>query len=145
MSIEENKSLVRSFWRTLYDDRDYDKVGTFFHDDGRYEDVPVPEGAGVGPTGIAKRIRLGHGPVEAFEHEVHRLVAEGDTVMTEHTETWKFHTGEIIPLPFLSIHVIREGKFELWRDYSNMATVLENAPQWWLEHIMKADPADFIS
>ena len=143
--MEANKELVLEFWRVVYDERDYDRVGTFFHDDGRYEDVPLPEGAGVGPKGISARLRLGHEPVEAFEHEIHRIVAEGNVVMTEHTETWKFHTGEVIPLPFLSVHVIRDGKFELWRDYSNMATVLDNAPQWWLEHIMKADPTEFVS
>ena len=145
MSTERNKELVHEFWRVVYEERDYEKVGTFFHDDGRYEDVPVPEGAGVGPKGISRRLALGHQPVETFEHEIHRMVAEGNIVMTEHTETWKFHTGEVIPLPFLSLHVIRDGKFELWRDYSNMATVLENAPAWWIEHIMKADPKDFVS
>lgn len=142
---EENKQLVLDYWRVVYEERDYEKAGTFFHADGRYEDVPIPDGAGVGPAGIAARLRLGHGPVEAFEHEIHRIVAEGDTVMTEHTETWRFHTGEVIPLPFLSVHVIREGKFTLWRDYSNIGTVLDQAPAWWLEHIAQANPDDFVS
>ena len=105
--------------------------------------MPIPDGTGIGPDGITYKLRLGHEPVEAFDHEIHRIVAEGDTVMTEHTETWKFHTGEIIPLPFVSIHVVRDTRFILWRDYSNMATVLENAPQWWLEHITKADTTKF--
>jgi len=143
MSPDKNKDLVLLFWHTVYETREYDRVGDFFHDEGRYEDVPIPDGTGIGPDGIAYKLRLGHEPVEAFDHEIHRIVAEGDTVMTEHTETWKFHTGEIIPLPFLSIHVVRDTRFMLWRDYSNMATVLENAPQWWLEHIMKADTSKF--
>ena len=143
MDEQENKKLVLDFWHTVYEARDYDRVGEFFHTDGRYEDVPIPDGTGIGPAGISYKLRLGHEPVEAFDHDIHRIVAEGDTVMTEHTETWKFHTDEIIPLPFLSVHVIREDRFLLWRDYSNMATVLENAPQWWLEHIMKADHEKF--
>lgn len=141
--MDANKVLVESFWRVVYAERNYEKVGTFFHADGRYEDVPIPDAPGIGPKGISARLALGHEPVEAFDHEIQRMIAEGDTVMTEHTETWRFHTGEVIPLPFLSVHVVRDGKFALWRDYSNMASVLENAPQWWLEHIAKGSPDDF--
>lgn len=140
----ENLALVERFWHTVYEERDYGKVGRFFHEDGRYEDVPVPDAPGIGPLGISKRLALGHEPVERFEHEVHRMLASADTVVTEHTETWCFHTGETIPLPFVSIHVVRDGKFALWRDYSNLATVLTGAPQWWLDHIAKAKPEDFV-
>ncbi len=143
--MPDPKELVLEFWRVVYEERDYEKVGTFFHPDGRYEDVPLPEGTGVGPTGISRRLALGHEPVERFEHQIHRIVAEGDVVITEHTETWCFHSGEVIALPFCSIHVVHNGKFTLWRDYSNLATVLDNAPQWWLEHIAKGRPEDFIS
>ena len=141
----DNKKLIEAFWRDVYETRDYPKVGAYFAADGQYIDVPVPEAPGVGPAGIAKRLALGHEPVEAFDHDVHRMLAEGDTVITEHTETWRFHTGEVIPLPFVSIHVIRNGKIQLWKDYSNMATVLTGAPQWWLDHIAKAKPEDFLS
>lgn len=139
------KELVLEFWRVVYEERDYEKVGSFFHPEGRYEDVPIPDGPGIGPKGISRRLSLGHAPVERFLHEIHRIVAEGDTVITEHTETWCFHTGEVIPLPFCSVHVVRDGKFDLWRDYSNIGTVLENAPKWWLEEIAKGRPEDFLS
>jgi limonene-1,2-epoxide hydrolase len=139
------KELVLEFWRVIYEERDYEKVGTFFHPQGRYEDVPIPDGPGVGPAGISRRLAFGHEPVERFEHEIHRIVAEGNTVVTEHTETWCFHTGEVIALPFCSIHEVRDGKFDLWRDFSNIGTVLENAPQWWLEHIATGKPEDFLS
>ena len=67
---------------------------------GRYDRVvvvgahldSVPEGPGIGPKGISRRLALGHEPVERFEHEIHRIVAEGNVVITEHTETWCFHT-----------------------------------------------------
>ena len=145
MSTEENKALVNAFWKVVYEDRDYERVADFFNAKARYEDVPVPEGPGIGPQGIVKRLRHGHESVEAFDHEIHRMIAEADTVMTEHTETWRFHTGEVIPLPFLSVHVIRNGKFDLWRDYSTLATVISGAPAWWLEHAATGKPEDFIS
>ena len=57
--MPDPKELVLEFWRVVYEERDYEKVGTFFHPDGRYEDVPLPEGPGVGPTGISRRLALG--------------------------------------------------------------------------------------
>ena len=30
------------------------------------------------------------------------------------------------------------GKICRWHDYSNVPNITENAPAWWLEHIMKA-------
>jgi limonene-1,2-epoxide hydrolase len=139
----DNKALIHRFWRDVYEARDYERVGSYFTPTGRYEDVPIPDAPGIGPKGISKRLALGHAPVESFDHEIHRMLAEGDTVITEHTETWRFHTGEVIPLPFVSIHVIRDGKLELWRDYSDMNTLLAAAPKWWLEHISAATADDF--
>ena len=48
------------------------------------------------------------------------------------------HPVESDTLPFVSIQVITGGKISLWRDYSNMDTLLSKAPKWWLEHIMQA-------
>ena len=138
-----HRRLIERFWDTLYVDRDLDRVGEFFAEDGHYEDVPAPDSGADGPRNIAARIRIGHEPVEAFEHHVQRMVCEGDTVVTEHAETWKWHTGESVSLPFVSIHVIRDGKIALWRDYWDMGTLLNAAPKWWLEHIMKHSQADF--
>ena len=138
-----NKDLVSRFWSEVYENRDYDRVGKFFAEDGVYEDVAIPDSAAHGPAAVAKRLRIGHEPVERFTHAIHRMVAEGNTVMTEHTETWHFHSGEIVALPFVSVMEIRDGMIALWRDYSDMNTLLAKAPQWWLEHIMKFSVADF--
>jgi limonene-1,2-epoxide hydrolase len=98
-----------------------------------------------GPGAVAKRLRIGHEPVERFTHVVHRMIAEGSTVMTEHTETWHFHTGEVVALPFVSVMEIGDGKIRLWHDYSNLDTLLKGAPAWWMEHIMTFTVEDFGS
>jgi limonene-1,2-epoxide hydrolase len=140
-----NKELVSRFWREVYEGRDYARIADFFAADGVYVDVAIPESAAHGPQAVAKRLRIGHEPVERFEHVVHRLIAEGSTVMTEHTETWHFHTGEVVALPFVSVMEIADSKIRLWRDYSNLDTLLKGAPGWWLEHIMKFSVADFTA
>ena len=140
---ERSRALVLAFWKEVYEGRDYTKVGEYFAEDGLYEDVPTPDSGAVGPENVGRRLAIGHEPVESFDHEIHRIIAEGDTVITEHTETWKFHTGEVVPLPFVSVMEIEDGKIKLWRDYSDQNMLLSRVPQWWLDHIAKFAGSDF--
>ena len=144
MSAGDNKRLIETFWQTLYE-RDFDKVGSFFSSDGRYEDVPAPDAGATGPEAVARRLRIGLEPIESYVHHLHRMVAEGDTVITEHTEEWHFGTGEVVALPFVSVHVVEEGKIKLWRDYWDMATLMNGAPAWWGERVAAHSPEDFGS
>ncbi len=142
MSIEDNKRLVSTLWNCLYQ-KDFDGVAACMADDGLYEDVPTPDAGAVGPTNVVKRLRLGLDPVVRFEHDVHRLVAEGDQVIVEHTETWHFETGEKITNHFVTVHEIRAGKIALWRDYWDLNTLMSQAPKWWIERLAKFSDADF--
>jgi len=47
-----------------------------------------------------------------------------------------FYTGEVVALPSVSIQKIRDGQLVLWKGYSNIKALLDNAPAWWLQHIM---------
>ncbi len=139
---DENRRLIERFWSDLYE-RDYDKVGSYFADDGLYEDVPAPDRGAVGPKAVAARLRIGLEPVERYVHHQHRMVAEDDTVVTEHTEDWHFHSGEVVSLPFVSIHVVKDGRIVLWRDYWDMNTLMSGAPRWWIERLATFSEADF--
>ena len=44
-------------------------------------------------------------------------------------------TGEHVALPFVSVMELRDGKITRWWDYFNLPTLLDAAPQWWLDHI----------
>ena len=139
---DENRRLIERFWSDLYE-RDYDKVGSYFAEDGLYEDVPAPDHGAVGPKAVAARLRIGLEPVESYVHHQHRMLSEGDTVVTEHTEDWHFHTGEVVSLPFVSIHVVKDGRIVLWRDYWDMNTLMSGAPKWWIERLASFSEADF--
>lgn len=142
-SIDDNKKRVQDFWQDVYVNRNYDAVGKYFAKDGVYEDVPTPGSAAIGPKAVSTRLRMGHELVESFKHEIARLVGDGDTVITEHTETWCFHTGEVVALPFVSVMELHDGMITLWRDYWDLNTLMNNVPQWWIEHIMQFTPDDF--
>lgn len=144
-NTEKNRETSKALWQALYD-RDWDRVGSLFAPDGLYQDVPTPDMGATGPDAIARRLRIGHEPVERHEHHVERMVAEGNCVITEHREDWYFHTGEVVKLPFTSIHEYNEqGEITLWRDYWDLSTLMNNAPAWWLEHVMSADGEEFGS
>ena len=137
MSAEANKERVQAFWDTLYR-RDWDAIGAFFGEDSEYTDVPSPDDdVARGRELIVARLRLGLEPISGYEHHLRLMVAEGDTVVTEHTETWRWHTGEEVTLPFVSVHEFRDGVIVRWWDYWDLQTLMNAAPPWWIEHIMQ--------
>lgn len=139
---EANKRVVSAMWQALYA-KDWEGVASYIADDGHYEDVPAPDDGATGPANVVKRLRIGLDHVDDFEHEIHSMVGENDTVIVEHTETWHFATGEKVRNPFVTVHKVRDGKVTLWRDYWDLQTMMKQAPAWWIEAIMKHSEADF--
>ncbi len=135
---EENKVIVQRYWDALAE-RDWDALAALLTPDAHYTDVGTPGPGGVGPAGVLRRLRIGLDPLSGYSHRPGtNMIAEGDLVMTEHTERWEFHTGEVIDHSFVSVTQLRDGKICRWHDYSNIPNITDNAPQWWLEHIMTA-------
>ena len=85
-----------------------------------------------------RKVRIGFERVPRHVHHLHRMVADDESVITEHTEDWHFDAERIVALPFVSVQVVRDGRIALWRDYSNIDTLLSAAPGWWLEHVTAA-------
>ena len=134
-SKADNLEVVEALWKAVYD-HDYDAVGALIAEDGLYQDVPTPDYGAVGPEAVAARLRSGFEPVDRHVHHLRRVVCDGNIVVTEHQEDWHFRTGEVVELPFVSvIEVDDDGKIALWRDYWDLNTLMQNAPQWWLDHI----------
>jgi limonene-1,2-epoxide hydrolase len=135
MTAAENKARVSALWAALYE-RDWDGIAGYFAADSEYTDVPSPaEDVARGPDQIVARLRLGLERISSYEHHLRLMVAEGDTVVTEHAETWHWHTGEHVTLPFVSVHELRQGDIVRWWDYWDLQTLMNAAPGWWIEHI----------
>ncbi len=130
-----NKEVVRRFWAALYA-RDWDAIASFFTAESEYTDVPSPaDDVARGPAQVVARLRLGLERISGYEHELRLMVAEGGTVVTEHAETWHWHTGEQVTLPFVSVQELRGGSILRWWDYWDLQTLMNAAPDWWIEHI----------
>jgi ketosteroid isomerase-like protein len=130
MTSDENKEIVRALWDALYR-RDWDGIAGFFDARSEYTDVPSPaDDVARGPALIVARLRLGLERISGYDHDLRLMVAEGDTVVTEHTETWHWHTGEQVTLPFVSVHELRDGTIVRWWDYWDLQTLMGAAPYW---------------
>jgi limonene-1,2-epoxide hydrolase len=132
-------AVVAGFWGALYA-RDWERVAGFFGPESLYWDVPVgPAAAGRGPGSIVARLRLGLDPLTGYEHDHLRTVSDGATVVTEHTETWRWSSGEQVTLPFVSVQVVDGDVIVLWKDYWDQQTLMSAAPQWWHDRLAAAD------
>src|SRR5262249_3852905 len=130
--IARNVALVRRFWDDLYA-HEFARLGAYFAPAAVYDDVPMPAARVVGPDAIVRKLRIGFERVERHTHDLHRMVADDRTVVTEHTEHWHFAPDHVVALPFVSIQVIEGDRIALWRDYSNIDTLLSAAPARWIE------------
>ena len=142
MAEEDDKKVVAELWSCLYR-KDWEGLKAQLTDDAFYEDVPAPDPGARGPENVVKRLRIGLDPVVRFEHDVHRVVAEGGNVVVEHTETWHFETGEKIVNHFVTVHEVQDGKVALWRDYWDLGTLMGQAPKWFLERLAGFDASTF--
>ncbi len=110
-------------------------MATFFTDHSHYTDVGIDATGATGPAEIIARLRLGIEPLSAYSHFPKTTIAEGAHVVTEHVERWEFRTGEVIDHPFTSVMEVEGEHIVRWHDYSHLGNILDNAPDWWIEHI----------
>jgi len=59
---------------------------------------------------------------ESFTFEIHHVAAEGDTVLTERTDTMTVD-GNAMPIPVMGAFEVRDGLIVAWRDYFDMGLV----------------------
>lgn len=131
--------VVGAFWQALYD-RDWTAIASFFGPDSIYYDVPTgPSTAGKGPADIVARLQLGLEGLAGYDHGPSTTVASGPIVVTEHTELWRWPTGETVTLPFASIQHVHDGVITLWRDYWDLGTLMDASPQSWQDRLATAD------
>ena len=138
--MSEPAEVAAAFWAALYD-RDWGRIRSFFGPESIYFDVPTgPSAAAKGPEDIEARLRLGIDGLSGYDHRP-GVVATGPDglVVTEHTEVWRWRTGETVALPFVSVQRVEVDTIVLWKDYWDYNTLIGGAPAWWVEEIMGAD------
>jgi limonene-1,2-epoxide hydrolase len=136
MAIDDT---VLGLWQAL-SRRDWDAVKTFLSADCVYVDMPVgPTLAARGPDDIVKRLKVGLEPLAGYQNHDGVLVSKGSDVLYEHSETWRWKSGETAVLQFVSVHRVDGGKVTLWKDYWDMGGMTAQAPPTWLQDLATAD------
>lgn len=135
------RQLVERYWDTHFR-LEWDNMATFFKSDSHYTDVGMDVEGATGPKEIIARLRLGFDLLDEYWHLPKHMIAEGPLVATEHVEVWKFpaQKGEdevTIYHPFTSMMEVHDNHIMRWHDYSHLPNIIDNAPNWWLEHIAK--------
>lgn len=135
----EVTAVVAGMWRAL-SARDWESLKTYLSEDCIYLDMPVgPAAAARGPVDIVKRLRIGLEPLASYENFPGVMVDNGADVMFEHYEQWHWATGESAVLKFVTVHRVENGRITLWKDYWDMAALVDFAPPSWLEDFARAD------
>jgi limonene-1,2-epoxide hydrolase len=131
-------ATVLGMWQAL-SRRDWEAVKTFLSPDCLYVDMPVPAVSARGPEDIVKRLKMGLAPLAGYENHDGVLVSSGADAMYEHSETWRWSSGETALLRFVTVHRVEDGKVTVWKDYWDMGSMTAQAPPTWLEDLGKAD------
>lgn len=126
------RDVVLGMWQAL-SRRDWDTIKTFLSTDCLYVDMPIPAMAARGPENIVRRLRVLVDQLAGYEGHDGVLVSSGSNVMYEHSETWKFPSGEQGLLRVVTVHKVVDGKITLWKDYWDMATLMNFAPASYFE------------
>lgn len=93
----------------------------FFTDDAVYHNIPIDPA--VGREAILALLNMFVATVERVEFQVHNLVADGNTVLTERVDVFHLANGTI-ELPVMGTFEVRDGKIAAWRDYFDLNTYM---------------------
>jgi limonene-1,2-epoxide hydrolase len=142
MSVDMSLStsdVVLGMWRAL-SALDWAAVPTFLSQDCIYLDMPVgATAAAKGPVDIVKRLKIGLETLAGYENFDGLLLADGEDVMYEHSEVWRWAGGESALLRFVTVHRVTDGRISLWKDYWDMGALANHAPPTWMADFATAD------
>ena len=133
------EAVVLGMWNAL-SGRDWEAMKPFLAEDCIYVDMPVgPTAAARGPEDIVKRLKCGLQPLAGYENHDGLLLSNGSDVMYEHSETWKWTSGESALLQFVTVHKVSDGRITVWKDYWDFGALLNHAPSDWMAQLQAAD------
>ena len=134
---------VLGMWGAL-SRRDWDAMKPFLAADCIYVDMPIGHTAAArGPDDIVKRLQVGLAPLTGYENHDGVLVSNGTDALYEHSETWRWATGESAVRQCVRVHRVEQSdggpNSVLWRGYWDFGGLANHAPADWMETLMTAD------
>lgn len=101
---------------------DYNKALQHVADDIEY--INGPNAPVRGPQGIRNELEPFFTPIEENEFVILRQAIHGNVVFMERLDRHRIPQGWF-ELPVTGVYEVRKGKIAYWRDYFNLATVMD--------------------
>jgi len=100
--------------------KDVDTIAGLLADDVVYHNVGMAPA--VGKEASVAMIQGFLDMSESMSFEIHRIAANGDSVLTERTDTFTIN-GAQAPVAVMGTFDLRDGKIVAWRDYFDMGLI----------------------
>jgi limonene-1,2-epoxide hydrolase len=100
--------------------KDVDTISSLLADDVVYHNVGMAPA--VGKEASVAMIQGFLDMAETMTFAIHRIAANGDSVLTERTDTFTIN-GADSPVAVMGTFDLRDGKIVAWRDYFDMGLV----------------------
>jgi len=113
------EELVQEFC-AAFATKDVDTIASLLADDVVYHNVGMAPA--VGKEASVAMIQGFLDMAEKMTFEIHRIAANGDSVLTERTDTFTIN-GADSPVAVMGSFDLRDGKIVAWRDYFDMGLI----------------------
>ena len=100
--------------------KDVDTISSLLADDVVYHNVGMAPA--VGKEASIAMIQGFLDMAEKMTFQIHRIAANGDSVLTERTDTFTIN-GADSPVAVMGTFDLRDGKIVAWRDYFDMGLI----------------------
>jgi limonene-1,2-epoxide hydrolase len=124
MSNASPLETVKAFMK-LMEPLDYDNAVKLIADTCEYTNMPM--GTVTGPAGVRAVLEPFFAPTLENEFRVLREAAVGNTVFLERLDRHRLATGWV-ELPVNGVYEVENGKITVWRDYFDLATIMDKWP-----------------
>lgn len=122
--MSDNLAVVRTVVEAIAR-KDYDRALPHFTGDCEYTNLPMS--SVTGPEGIRAVLEPFFGPTIENDLQILRSASEGDLVFTERLDRHRIDTGWV-ELPVTGVFEFRGDKIAVWREYFDMATLVQQWP-----------------
>ena len=122
--MSDNLAIVRTVVEAIAR-KDYDRALPHFTGDCEYTNLPMS--SVTGPEGIRAVLEPFFGPTIENDLQILRSASEGDLVFTERLDRHRIDTGWV-ELPVTGVFEFRGDKIAVWREYFDMATLVQQWP-----------------
>lgn len=119
------EDVVQAFLAAM-EKMDYDAGLAHVANDVEY--INGPNAPRHGPQGIREELEPFFAPVIENRFIVHRRATAGNVVFIERLDRHRIAQGWF-ELPVTGVFEVRDGKIAFWREYFNLATVVEGMTQ----------------